>query len=183
MRCAIRAWAGVTSNPAHSHRPDDPVVHGAVRDEHERGDVHRSPLTLVRPPDHSGQILTINGTLHDRIPPARVVQAATSVRTSSGVPAAWCHREIGLLELASGFMATRAVYAAAKLGIADVLGAVQLSAVAVAAEVRRMPMPPTGSSVPVPLRECSARRAAGVMLTPFAGDFARSPGLDPAGPS
>ena len=28
-----------------SHRPDDPVIHVAVGDEHERGDVHRNPLT------------------------------------------------------------------------------------------------------------------------------------------
>jgi DNA-binding IclR family transcriptional regulator len=43
--------------------------------------------------------------------------------------------EIGLLELASGFMATHALYAAAKLGIADTLADGPLSARDVAARI------------------------------------------------
>jgi hypothetical protein len=57
-----------------------------------------------------------------RVPPTRVVQAATAVRsTLQSVTRRMAPPEIGLLELASGFMATHAVYAAAKLGIADAL--------------------------------------------------------------
>ena len=71
-----------------------------------------------------------------RLPPTRVVQAATTVRTSlQGLTRRMVPPQIGLLELASGFMATHAIYAAAKLGLADVLANGPLSAGDVAAEV------------------------------------------------
>jgi hypothetical protein len=71
-----------------------------------------------------------------RLPPARVARAATAVRTAlQSLTRRMVPPEIGLLELASGFMATHALYAAAKLGIADVLANGPLSAEDVAAEV------------------------------------------------
>ena len=75
-----------------------------------------------------------------RLPPARVVRAATAIRTTlQTVTRRMVPPEIGLLELASGFMATHAVYAAAKLGIADVLANGPLSADDVAGEVGSNP--------------------------------------------
>jgi hypothetical protein len=75
-----------------------------------------------------------------RLPPARVVQAATAVRTAlQTLTRRMVPPEVGLLELASGFMATHAIYAAAKLGIADVLANGPLSADEVAAEVGSNP--------------------------------------------
>ena len=57
-----------------------------------------------------------------RLPPARVIRAATRLRTAvQSLARSMVPPEIGLLELASGFMATHAIYAAAKLGIADTL--------------------------------------------------------------
>lgn len=57
-----------------------------------------------------------------RVPPVRVVRAATAVRTALQ---SLTHRmvppQVGVLELASGFMATHALYAAARLALADVL--------------------------------------------------------------
>ena len=71
-----------------------------------------------------------------RLPPTPVVRAATAVRTTlQSLTRRMVPPEIGLLELASGFMATHAIYAAAKLGIADVLANGPLSAEDVAAEV------------------------------------------------
>lgn len=75
-----------------------------------------------------------------RVPPTRVVQAATAVRTTlQALTRRMVPPEIGLLELASGFMATHAIYAAARLGIADVLAGGPLSAEEVAAEVGSNP--------------------------------------------
>ena len=71
-----------------------------------------------------------------RLPPPRVIRAVTRLRnvlqhlTRTMVPP-----EVGLLELASGFMATNAIYAAAKLGIADSLVDGPLSANDIAARV------------------------------------------------
>lgn len=71
-----------------------------------------------------------------RVPPTRVVQVATGLRTRlQKLVQRMVPPEIGLLELASGFMATQAVYAAARLGIADVLANGPRSATDIAAEV------------------------------------------------
>ena len=71
-----------------------------------------------------------------RLPPTRVVSVATSVRTSlQNLTRRMLPPEIGLLELASGFMATHALYAAARLRLADALADGPRSADAVAAEV------------------------------------------------
>ena len=53
-----------------------------------------------------------------RLPPVRVVRAATAVRTAlQGLTGRMVPPEVAVLELASGFMATHATYAAARLGI------------------------------------------------------------------
>ena len=70
------------------------------------------------------------------LPPVRVVRAATRLRTAmQTLVRRMVPPEIGLLELASGFMATHALYAAAKLGIADTLADGPLSARDVAARI------------------------------------------------
>lgn len=70
-----------------------------------------------------------------RIPPVKVVRAATAVRTAlQSLTRRMVPPEVGLLELASGFMGTHVVYAVAKLGIADVLADESLSADEIAAE-------------------------------------------------
>lgn len=75
-----------------------------------------------------------------RVPPARVVQAAIAVRTAlQSLTRRMVPPEISLLELASGFTTTHAIYAAAKLGIADVLERGPLAADEVAAEVGSNP--------------------------------------------
>ena len=57
-----------------------------------------------------------------RLPPVRVVRAATGVRTAiQGLARRMVPPEVGVLELGSAFMATHAVYAVARLGIADAL--------------------------------------------------------------
>ena len=57
-----------------------------------------------------------------RVPPTRVVQAATTVRTwLQSLVARMVPPQVALLEMASGFMATQTVYPAARLGLADVL--------------------------------------------------------------
>jgi len=59
-----------------------------------------------------------------RLPPVRVVRAATAVRTGlQSLTRRMVPPEIAALELTSGFMATQATYAVARLGIADVLAA------------------------------------------------------------
>ena len=70
-----------------------------------------------------------------RVPPVRIVRAATAVRTAlQTVTRRMVPPQVGLLELTSGFMATDAVYAAAKLGVADVLADGPRSAAEIAAE-------------------------------------------------
>jgi len=65
-----------------------------------------------------------------------VVRAATTVRTAlQSLTRRMVPPEVCLLELASGFLATHAIYATAKLGIADVLANGPLTADDVAAEV------------------------------------------------
>jgi SAM-dependent methyltransferase len=57
-----------------------------------------------------------------RLPPVRVVRAATSVRTAlQALTRRMVPPEVGVLELASAFMATQAVYALAELRVADQL--------------------------------------------------------------
>ena len=75
-----------------------------------------------------------------RLPPVRVVRAATSVRTAlQHLTRRMVPPEIALLELTSGFMATQSVYAVARLGIADVLANGARSAEDVAAELGSSP--------------------------------------------
>jgi hypothetical protein len=75
-----------------------------------------------------------------RTPPARLIHAVTAVRTTlQNATRRMVPPEIGLLELASGFMGTQVVYAAARLGIADVLANGPLRADDVAAEVGSNP--------------------------------------------
>jgi hypothetical protein len=75
-----------------------------------------------------------------RLPPTPVVRAAAVVR---GILQSLTRRmvppEVGLLELASGFMATHAIYAAAKLGIADALANGPRSADDIAADIGTEP--------------------------------------------
>src|SRR5687768_14661549 len=71
-----------------------------------------------------------------RLPPVRVVRAATAVRTGvHSLARRMVPPEIAVLELTSGFMATQATYAVARLGIADVLAAGPRSSTEVAAEL------------------------------------------------
>lgn len=73
-------------------------------------------------------------------PPIGVVRAATGVRTAlQNLTRHMVPPQVGLLELASGFMATHVLYAAAKLGIADALANGPLSADEIAAEVGTNP--------------------------------------------
>ncbi len=75
-----------------------------------------------------------------RLPPVRVVRAATSARIAlQGLTRRMVPPEVAVLELTSGFMATQAVYAAARLGIADTLTAGPLSAKDVAASLGTSP--------------------------------------------
>ncbi|GAB2682556.1 methyltransferase [Kribbella swartbergensis] len=70
-----------------------------------------------------------------RVPPVGVVRAATTIRTAlQTLTRRMVPPEVGLLELASGFVGTYAVYAAARLRIADVLADGPLSADDIAAE-------------------------------------------------
>lgn len=58
----------------------------------------------------------------DRVPPVRVARAATAVRTTvQKLAARMVPPEVGVLELAAGFMATHALYAATSLDIPDTL--------------------------------------------------------------
>jgi SAM-dependent methyltransferase len=89
---------------------------------------------MVSIPDHH------KGVDMTRLPPVRVVRAATSVRTAiQGLTRRMVPPEVAVLELTSGFMATQAVYAAAKLGIADTLAGGALSAKDVAASLGTSP--------------------------------------------
>jgi hypothetical protein len=76
----------------------------------------------------------------NRPPPPRLVHAATVVRTAlQNAARRMVPPEIGLLELASGFMSTQVVYTAARLGIADALADGPLSADDVAECFARAP--------------------------------------------
>ena len=93
-----------------------------------------------------------------RLPPARVVRAASTVRTAlQSLTRRMAPPEVCLLELASAFMTTRTVYAAARLGIADVLANGPLAASDVAAAVGRIPTPRTASCAPAPPSASSER--------------------------
>lgn len=71
-----------------------------------------------------------------RLPPVRVARAATSVRTGlQALTRRMVPPEVDVLELTSGFMATHAVYAAARLGVADALAGGARSAKDVALEL------------------------------------------------
>ena len=71
-----------------------------------------------------------------RLPPARVVRAATGVRTAiQGLARRMVPPEVAVLELGSAFMSTQVVYAVARLGIADVLAPDARPAEEVAAEL------------------------------------------------
>jgi hypothetical protein len=71
-----------------------------------------------------------------RLPPVRVARAATGVRTAiQGVARRMVPPDVGVLELCAAFMQTQAVYAVARLGVADVLAAGPRSAEQVAAEL------------------------------------------------
>lgn len=71
-----------------------------------------------------------------RLPPVRVARAASGVRTAiQGVARRMVPPEVGVLELSSAFMATHAVYAVARLGVADALAAGPRSAEEVAGDV------------------------------------------------
>jgi hypothetical protein len=71
-----------------------------------------------------------------RLPPVPVVRAATAARTAlQTLTRRMVPPDVALLELASGFMATHAIYAAARLGIADALAGGPLSPDDVAAEI------------------------------------------------
>ena len=100
-----------------------------------------------------------------RLPPVRVARAATGVRTGlQALTRRMVPAEVGLLELMSGFMATHAVYAAARLGIADVLARGPRSAGDVAAEL--------GTSPDATYRLLRACAAAGVFHEEADGRFA-----------
>jgi hypothetical protein len=87
-----------------------------------------------------------------KTPPVRVVQAANAARTMlQAVVRRMVPPEVALLELASGFMATQAVYAAARLGVADALAGGPLSADTVAAKIGS----PTDTTYRL-LRACAA---------------------------
>lgn len=97
-----------------------------------------------------------------------MVRAATTVRTAlQSLTRRMVPPEIGLLELASGFMATHSLYAAAKLGIADVLANGPLSAEDVAAEL--------GSDPDATRRLLRACATFGVFREDPAGRFGPTP--------
>lgn len=75
-----------------------------------------------------------------RVPPTRLARAATAVRTTvQHLAARMVPPEVGVLELAAGFMATHALYTAARLRIADALVTGPLSPADVAARVGTHP--------------------------------------------
>ena len=68
-----------------------------------------------------------------RLPPVRVVRAATAVRTAlQGATRRMVPPEIAVLEVASGFMATQMTYAFARLAVADAFDDAPTSAADVA---------------------------------------------------
>ena len=106
-----------------------------------------------------------------RIPPARVVRVATGLRTRlQGLVRRMVPPEVALLEIASGFMATHAVYAAARLRIADLLTDGPRSADDLAAEAGSDP-----DATYRLLRACAALR---IFLQDADGRFALTPMAD-----
>ncbi len=106
-----------------------------------------------------------------RVPPVPVVRAATAVRTAlQGLTRRMVPPQVGMLELASGFMSTHAVYAAARLGIADLLADGPLSADDIAAE--------TGSDPDATYRLLRACATFGVFTEDGDGRFSLTPLAD-----
>ena len=71
-----------------------------------------------------------------RLPPVRVARAANGVRSAlQGMARRMVPPEVGVLELSTAFMTTQAVYAVARLGVADALAAGPRSAEEIAAEI------------------------------------------------
>jgi hypothetical protein len=106
-----------------------------------------------------------------RLPPTRVVRAATGLRTAlQTLVRRMVPPEAGLLELASGFMATHAIYAAARLGIADVLVTGPRSATEIAADV--------GSDPDATYRLLRACATFGVFVEDSDGRFGLTPLAD-----
>lgn len=103
-----------------------------------------------------------------RLPPVRVVRAATAARTGlQSLTRRMVPPEIAVLELASGFMGTHATYAVARLGIPDVLAAAPRSSTEVAAEL--------GSSPDATHRLLRACAAIGLFREDADGRFALTP--------
>ena len=103
-----------------------------------------------------------------KLPPVRVVRAATSVRTGlQALTRRMVPPEVGLLELTSGFMATHAVYAAARLGVADALAGEARTAKDVAVEL--------GTSADATYRLLRVCAAAGLFREDDEGRFALTP--------
>jgi hypothetical protein len=103
-----------------------------------------------------------------RVPPVKVARAGTAVRTAlQTLIRRMVPPDVGLLELASGFMGTHTVYTAAKLGIADVLADSPLSADDVAAE--------TGSDPDATYRLLRACAMFGVFIEGRDGRFGLTP--------
>lgn len=106
-----------------------------------------------------------------RLPPTRLLQAATAVRTGlQRLTARMVPPEIALLELAAGFMATRTLYAAAELGVADALAEGPRTHADVAAELGTDP-----DATHRLLRACAAW---GVFREGRDGRFALTPAAD-----
>ena len=103
-----------------------------------------------------------------RLPPTRLVRAATALRTAlQSLTRRMVPPQVGLLELASGFVATHALYAAARLGLADVLADGPLSARVVAAK--------TGTDPDATHRLLRACATFGVFREDATGRFALTP--------
>ncbi|WP_374454417.1 methyltransferase [Nocardioides sp.] len=103
-----------------------------------------------------------------KIPPVRVVRAATSVRTAlQSLTRRMVPPEVGVLELASGFMATHITYAVARLGIADVLAPRARPAAEVAGEL--------GTNPDATYRLLRAAAATGLLREDDHGRFSLTP--------
>ncbi|PKH40703.1 Dimerisation domain-containing protein [Nocardioides alpinus] len=100
-----------------------------------------------------------------RLPPVRVVRAATSVRTAlQSLTRRMVPPEVGILELTSGCFATHTVHAVARLGIADALAPGARSPREVADEL--------GTSPDATHRLLRAAAALGLFREDGAGRFA-----------
>ena len=83
-----------------------------------------------------------------RLPPTRLVRAATALRTAlQSLTRRMVPPQVGLLELASGFMATHALYAAARGGRAGGLAGGPRSARGAAAKTGTHPAVTTARTV------------------------------------